>query len=102
MGMASLIISIIAGICLLLTFIIAGIIETNTYGGMDESSSEAQMIGLSLIFFLFVDFAALGLGIWGICKKNSNKLLAILGTCFSGATILIVVLLLLIGIAMAA
>ncbi len=97
-GKASFIISIIAGIFILLSFIVAMVVEESTPGGMDEES--AALIGCSMFIFLFADVVAIGLGIGGMCKKNCNKLLAILGTCFSTAAILITILLILIGFTM--
>ena len=38
---------------------------------------------------LFASIVPLGLGIGGICEKNSKKLFSILGTVFSGILLLI-------------
>ena len=101
LGNASFIISIVAGVLMFLLFIVAGVIEETTPGGIDEESDAAMMIGCSLFIFLFADVVALGLGIGGVCKKNYKKLLAVLGICFSSGTILVIFLLMLIGLVVA-
>lgn len=86
LGIASFVISIVATVLLFLLFIIAGIIEVSTPGGVDESSATAVIIGFFLITFMFVLIAALGLGIGGIFQKGRKKIFAILGVIFSALT----------------
>ena len=97
LGIASFIISIAVAILIGCTLILAIVAEENTYGGLDDDTY--AVIGVLIIFSLLADLVALGLGIWGTCMQNTNKLLAILGTCFSGGTILGTFFLILIGLA---
>ena len=99
-GIASFVSSIVSGIFLFLIFVIAGVMEESTPGGINEESSAAMAIGLCLLAFLFVAFVALGLGIGGLIQKDRKKLFAVLGTVFSACAFLGTLLLLLIGSAM--
>lgn len=99
-GIASFVLSLVSGFMLLVIFGVAGAMETATPGGIDEESVAAMWIGLLLFMFLFLDFVALGLGIGGLVQRERNKLFAILGSVFAGATIILTVLLLLVGLAM--
>ena len=100
LGIASLLISIITVIGLFIIFLIAGFIESNTYGGMDEESAGAIILGLLLFGFGFLDLLAIGLGIAGIFQKTRERITAIIGTIISSATLIITVSLVGIGLAM--
>ena len=99
LGIASFISSVIAGIFLFVIFVIAGVMEASTPGGIDETSPAAVFIGLSMFGFLFVALVALGLGIAGLVQKNRIKLFALLGTIFSACSLLGTVSLILFGMA---
>lgn len=64
------------------SIVIAGIIETSTPGGVNEESSAAMMIGLSIFGFLFLALIGFGLGI-GSLFQSGNKVFGILGIVFS-------------------
>ncbi len=98
LGIASLLISIITVIGLFIIFLIAGFIESNTYGGMDEESAGAIILGLLLFGFGFLDLLAIGLGIAGIFQKTRERITAIIGTIISSATLIVTVSLIGIGI----
>ena len=100
LGIASLLISILTAIGLFISFIIAGVMESNTYGGMDEESAGAIILGLSIFGFGFLDLLAIGLGIAGIFQKTRERITAIIGTIISSATLIITVSLIGIGLAM--
>ena len=100
LGNASLLISIFAGIGLFIVFIIAGVMESNTYGGIDEESAGAIILGLFIFGFGFLDILAIGLGIAGIFQKTKERITAIIGTIVSSATIIITVSLIGIGLVM--
>ena len=98
LGIASLLISIITVIGLFIIFLIAGFIESNTYGGMDEESAGAIILGLLLFGFGFLDLLAIGLGIAGIFQKTRKRITAIIGTIISSATLIVTVSIIGIGI----
>jgi hypothetical protein len=100
LGIASFISSIFSGIFLFLIFVVAGVMEASTSGGLDEESPAAIVIGLCMFAFLFVALVALGLGIGGLIQKDRNKLFAVLGTVFSACAFLGTLALVLIGLAM--
>ncbi|HLU13523.1 MAG TPA: hypothetical protein VKZ64_06150 [Arenimonas sp.] len=97
LGIASFIISLVAGLAILIAIVIAGIMEANTPGGIDENSPEAILLGLVLIGMMFLDLVALGLGIGALFQRDRKKIFAILGTIFSGVVVLGTAFLMVIG-----
>jgi hypothetical protein len=96
-GITAFIISLAMAIIAFVIVIIAGVIEASSPGGMDESSAAAVVVGLLIIGCLLIQLAALGLGIAGLIQKNRKKIFAVLGTVFSGMTLVGVVFLMLVG-----
>ena len=99
LGIAALIISIFTALGLFILFLIAGVMEANTYG-VDEESAGAIIVGLFIFGFGFLDLLAIGLGIAGIFQKTRERITAIIGTIISSATLIITVSLISIGLAM--
>ena len=100
LGIASLLISIFTAIGFFISFIIAAVIEANTYGGIDDGSAGAIILVLFIIGLFFLDFLAIGLGIAGIFQKMRSRITAIMGTIISSATLIIIFSIVGIGIAM--
>ncbi len=100
LGIASLLISIFTAIGLFIVFLVAGVMESNTYGGIDEESAGAIILGLFIFAFGFLDLLAVGLGIAGIFQKTRDRITAIIGTIISSATLIITLSLIGIGLAM--
>lgn len=96
-GIASFVISIVAGILIFIVLGIAGSLEASTPGGIDENSTEAVMVGLAIIGLLFLNVLSVGLGIGGLLQKERKKIFAILGTVFSSFLILSVIGLMILG-----
>ena len=99
LGISSLLISLFAAIGLVITIIIAGVVEANTIGGMDEESLEAILLGLCIFGFGFLDLLSIGLGIAGMFQKIRYRITAIIGTIISTATLIITLSLIVIGLA---
>jgi hypothetical protein len=99
-GIASFVISLGAALGIFLVFVIAGIMETTTPGGMNEKSASAIIVGFCIIGLLFVNLVAIGLGLGGFMKKGEKKLFAVLGTIFSSVITLGTIILIVIGIMM--
>ena len=100
LGISSLLISIFTAIGLFIVFLIAGAMEANTYGGIDEESAGAVILGLFIFGFGFLDLLAIGLGIAGIFQKKNERITAIIGTVISSAILIITISLVGIGLAM--
>ena len=100
LGIASFITSIFSGVLIFVVFVIAGVMEASSPGGIDEKSVSAIVVGLFMFGFLFVALVALGLGIVGLLQKDRKKLFAVLGIVFSSVTLVGTILLMLIGMAM--
>lgn len=101
LGIVSLAMSIACGFAMLVAFVLAGILEETTPGGIDEESPAAFIIGLAILGLLSLTMVALGLGIAGFVQRNCSKLFPILGTVFSAAVLLGTLFLLLVGLMMA-
>ncbi|CAN5909895.1 hypothetical protein BH23PLA1_BH23PLA1_31980 [soil metagenome] len=100
LGIASFIASILCAVCLFVLFVIAGVLEASTPGGLDEESLAAMVVGLLLFAFLFGSLVAFALGLAGLFQQNRRTTFAILGTVFSAMTILGTIGLIVIGMAM--
>lgn len=85
MGIASFVLSIPVGILLFLVFVIAGVLETATPGGINEESPVAVIVGLCMLGLLGLDIVAVGLGIAGLFQGYRRRLFAVLGLVFSAA-----------------
>ena len=81
-------------------FVIAGIMESTTPGGIDERSASAIIIGLLIIAMLTLDLVAVGLGAAGILQKERKRLFAVLGTIFASVTLACTILLMIVGLVM--
>ncbi len=97
-GITSFVISIVAAIAIFVVFVIAGILEASTPGGLDEKSAAAIITGLGIIALILVDIVALGLGIAGLFQRERIKLFAILGAVFSFATVGCTIVLIVLGL----
>lgn len=93
-GIASFIISIVAGFIEFTAIIVAGIMATLTEN-ITQTSSIA--IGLVIIFSLFLNLTGIGLGIAGLTQKNKKKIFSILGLVFNSFIILLLIVLMIIG-----
>ena len=96
-GKASFILSVTVAILMVITFFIIAIMAAKTPDGIDDSSFFMLSVGCFFILLLFADLVAVGLGIGGIVKKECRKTLAAVGTSIAGATLLVVLLLIVIG-----
>ena len=100
LGIASFILSVVSALGTFVLLAVAGIVENSTPGGMDENSSEAMLIGLLLIGFVFTSLLALGLGIGGLVQENRLKGLSITCTVLATLTLIVVTLIMILGIAL--
>jgi heme/copper-type cytochrome/quinol oxidase subunit 3 len=96
LGIASFVMSVIAGIITFGLIVAATVVEMSSPDGMDEESMEAVLLGLSLIATLFVLLVSLGLGICGLFQSG-KKVFAILGVVFSACILFGTLGLMLIG-----
>jgi hypothetical protein len=98
-GIASFIISVISGLMLIVLVIIAGVMEASSPDGLDEESTDAIIVGLGLIGFMFGALLGLVLGIVGVFQSRRKKIFAILGMLLGGLTFFGVLGLMVIGLA---
>ncbi len=99
-GIASFVISIIVGFAEFVLFSIAGMMEANTPGGMDEEDPRVIMLGLGIFGGIALCLLGIGLGIAGVVIRDRRKLFAILGLVFNCIIFACVVFVVLLGLAM--
>lgn len=92
LGISSFIISIIFIAETFITFLIAGVLEVSTQGGLNEQSATAVIIGMVIIFFNIIGVIGLGLGIAALFEKNKKKIFSVLGVILNTIFILINIL----------
>lgn len=97
LGIASFIISLAAGAALVLLLGIAGVLEAQSSGGIDEESTTAVVLGLILALTALAQVLALGLGIAALVQAGCSKLFGVLGTVFASTGLVGTVLVLLLG-----
>ncbi|MAG67628.1 MULTISPECIES: hypothetical protein [Pseudomonas] len=100
LGIAATVIGGASTVLIFMLFMVAGVMELSTPGGVDEESTAALLVGLCLILLVGALAVGLGLGIAGLCQRGRNKLFPILGTVFSSLTLIGAILLVLVGMAM--
>jgi len=68
LGIASFVTAIVSGILIFILTVAAGVIHASSPGGMDDKSPAAVVIGLCLIFFIF-----LAGGVWTRYRRSVPK-----------------------------
>lgn len=96
-GIASFVVGCVGGAMLLMLFVVAGILENATPGGMDEESAEAVLVGLFLFVFLLLQLGAAVLGLVGLFQRDRRRLFAGLGLAISVGSIVMAVFALVVG-----
>lgn len=96
LGIASFIISLVAGVGLLVIFGIAGVAEAQP-NGLDEESLMAGVLGLLMLLAALAQIVALALGIAGLVQAGRSKLFGVLGTVFASTALFGSLLLILVG-----
>ena len=97
-GIASLIVSILAGGGLFVLVIIAGLVENATPGGMDPESIEAVLIGVGMMAAGAAALVSLGLGIAGLVQSQRQRVYPVLGSVLSVGVLLACAGLMLLGL----
>ena len=97
LGIASLSLSVFAGVGLFGCVIVAGVLEATTPGGIDETSAAAIVVGLIMFAFLVLALLGGGLGIGALFQSATNKLFAILGIVGAALTFFFFVALMVLG-----
>lgn len=92
-GIVSFVLSILLGVVFFVSFCIC---VSLTLEAQQKTGAQGPVPGPEMLLpvcfmmgALFASIVPLGLGIGGICEKNSRKLFSILGTVFSGILLLI-------------
>ena len=96
LGIASFIISLAGGFMEFVAITAAGILEFQ--GRMGESSPAAMIVGLFIIFGLFVNLAGVGLGIAAVAQNKTKKIFGVFGIIFNGGLIILILGLIFIGL----
>ena len=100
LGIASLILSVFSIIFTFILFIIAGVWEASTPGGVDENSAAAVILGFCILACLGSFLVSTGLGIAGIFQKQRVRICAFIGTALSSASFVVTASAIAIGMAL--
>ena len=88
LGIASLVVAVVAGLTAFSLVVIAGVMEVSTPGGVDEDSPAVMLVGLGIMGVVALNFLGLGLGVAGVLHPNRSRVVAIVGLVFNGLVIL--------------
>lgn len=97
LGIASFVASIVVGGLMLVVLVAATLLSAHRHPG-ERTYPGQTLVGLLIILLTAADAVAAGLGIAALFQKGKNRLFGILGLTFSGATIVGVVGLIIIGL----
>lgn len=112
MGIASLMLAVLAIIAIVLFFVISVSVASSEIGNnpqsfdpnsIDESSPLAStfaLLGLGLIGSVLLTVVGFGLGVAGLIQRRRKRLFAILGTILNGLVVLGVIALFVLGFAL--
>ena len=92
-GIASFILALAMGLCLLLAFGLVGMYYMESDGVIDEESPLLVVVGLLFVGACLGNVLALALGVAGLIEKRRKRTFSVLGTVFSALGLLFVVLL---------
>ncbi len=97
LGVAAFVISLVMGIAIFVVFIVAGVMQVSTPGGLQDESTGAMVVGLFIILFLGLDVVAASLGIAGLMQRDRRRVFAVLGVIFATTTLLGTLFLIILG-----
>jgi hypothetical protein len=99
MGIASFVIGVLAllGLVLALASLVAAIKASG--GHLDDHGAAAVGAGLILMLVGLLGLVGAGLGIAGVMQRVQRRLFAILGLCFNGPVVLLIITFLIVGLA---
>jgi len=87
LGIVSLAIAVVVGLAEIVLLVIAGILESQTPGGVDENSPEAMILGLLLIGGMVMSLVGGVLAVVALVQGGRNKIFPILGLALNGMII---------------
>lgn len=83
LGIASLVISGVAVLLMLVAVIMIGLIMASTGGELDEESGPTLIAGFFVLLSIAATLVALGLGVGGLFQKQRKNTLAVVGTALA-------------------
>jgi hypothetical protein len=99
-GVASFVLAVIGGIALVSLVVVAGVMETQTPGGMDEESPQAIAVGMGILVGLVMNVVGVVLGIVAVLQHDRKKVFGVLGLVFNALILLAIGGLLMVGLTM--
>lgn len=84
LGIASFVLALALALIMFGLFVVAGVMEASTPGGLDEESPQAVAVGLGIIGTGFGNLVGLILGIAGLCQSGRMKVFAAIGVLLNG------------------
>ncbi len=102
LGIASLVIAILAGVAIFALIVYAGMMAASSGGEIDEESPLAIALGLGLFAVIGLHLLGIGLGVAGLFQSNRARTVAVLGLTLNFLIIAGFVCLMVIGLTVAA
>ncbi|MCB2155876.1 hypothetical protein KQI84_13420 [bacterium] len=99
-GIWSLVISLLAGLGIILVFAVATAAEMASPGSMQGETPQTMLLGLAIIGLMMIDIVAFLLGVASLFQQNRKKALGGCGLGCSGMTLFAVIGLILLGLLM--
>lgn len=96
-GIGSFIVSIISVLLMIILIVVAGIMETQTPGGLDDEAPELYAIGFAFIGCSLMVLLGLGLGIGAMFHPGRRNTFGIIGIVISSITIVGTTFLMILG-----
>jgi len=101
-GVASFIISLVAGLAMMIVLIVAGVLGASSGGALDQNDPTTMMIGFGVICDCMLFVVGAVLGIVGLFQGDRKRIFAVLGLIFNLLLVLGVGALVAIGLALGA
>lgn len=98
LGIISIIIAIVMGTLIFVVIVIAGYLELNTPGGIDDNSPILALIGVVAIGVMLAHIIGATLGFVGLLQPNKKKLFAAVGAFLNSFILLSVIGLIIFGL----
>ena len=98
LGIASFIISIVAGIVMFVLIVMAMVLSAQTGEELDEESPQTILLGCSVLTAGLLYLIGIGLAIGGLCQRNRYKVFAVLGLAINIISVLGIAGLMVIGL----
>jgi len=87
LGIASFVLSLGAGLLMVVLIVLVGFADFSSVGGLDEGAPATLLLGLGIFAAGLAEILALALGVAGVLQHDCRTLLAKLGMLMAASTL---------------